>query len=809
MGIQGLLQFLKEAAEPAHVKKYRGQAVAVDTYCWMHKGAYACAEKLAKGEPTDHYVAFCMKLVDMLLSFGIKPILVFDGCTLPSKKEVEKARREKRQAGLLKGKQLLREGKLSEARECFARSVNVTHAMAHEVIKAARAHGVDCIVAPYEADAQLAYLNKAGLVQAIITEDSDLLAFGCKKVFLKIDKFGNGLEIDQARLGNCKQLGNLFTEEKFRYMCILSGCDYLPSIHGIGLVKACKLLKLANNPDIIKVIKKMGHYLKMNITVSEEYIQGFTRANNTFLYQLVFDPVNRKLVPLNVYADDIDPETLIYAGRHFGDTTAFQIAIGNIDIDTMECIDNYNPDTAQPMQQRSRDWNDRHANHINSIWSRDYKLGPSTDTVPHITHLPEKSTTKGTEKKISIKGLKLPGKELLAKRRRSDLEELSDGDLLNQYSFSKAKKFKEESDENAQPQNNVSAIRSSDSSGNSATKENSNSLPRVRNTFASFLQRKNKQRDAVVVPGTRSRFFCNEADELDCRAKDDSDQIQDVEGDCKKQEAKHVAEDASLFSGTEKTRTTSSLPGETQKSCFRWFSSLGNNSGNPCLSHIVSSQHFDQQRSNCVASQADDINGVQAESGVVCESDEESSPLTELNCSSQSQGSCEPSECNLESPKTPPVCNNNSETEEFSSTSKLADNRCTQRPPVTSAVQTDRKNMVVKIKVPGLHKSSSVGSRIVTKLKPLIPAKVSGLRKKLSPVQKRNHCDAENKLGLQATISELWKNFQFKRDYEKLPSCKKSDPLSPIKDNIQLTPETEEEIFNHLEHSHVQRAIFQ
>lgn len=73
------------------------------------------------------------------------------------------------------------------------------------------------------------------------------------------------------------------------------------------------------------------------------------------------------------------------------------------------------------MKQRSRDWNDRHANHINSIWSRDYKLDPSTDTVPHTTHLPEKSTTKGTEKKISIKGLKLPSKELLAKRQRSGM----------------------------------------------------------------------------------------------------------------------------------------------------------------------------------------------------------------------------------------------------------------------------------------------------------------------------------------------------------------------------------------------------
>ncbi|KFO92092.1 Exonuclease 1, partial [Buceros rhinoceros silvestris] len=778
--------------------------VAVDTYCWLHKGAYACAEKLARGEPTDLYVAFCMKLVDMLLSFGIKPILVFDGCTLPSKKEVEKARREKRQASLLKGKQLLQEGRLSEARECFGRSVNVTHAMAHEVIKAARARGVDCIVAPYEADAQLAYLNKNGMVQAIITEDSDLLAFGCKKVFLKIDKFGNGLEIDQSRLGNCKQLGNVFTEEKFRYMCILSGCDYLSSIHGIGLAKACKLLKLANNPDIIKVIRKMGQYLKMNITVPEEYIQGFTRANNTFLYQLVFDPVNRKLVPLNAYEDDIDPETLIYAGRHFGDGTAFQIAIGNVDIDTMEQIDNYNPDTAQPVQQRSCGWNDKRANHVNSIWSRDYKLDPNVHTVPHKTNLLEKPTTKGIEKIISVKGLKLPSKDLLAKRPRSGLEEISDGDLLNQYTFSKAKKFKKESDRDGQAQKSITAVQSLDSSENSDTQESSNSLTRVRNKFASFLQRKNKEKDAVIVPGTRSRFFCNDAIMFDGRAKkDDSDLTQNAEQDCQKQEIKHVADDVSHFSESEKSRRTIfTPPGETQRNCFRWFSSLINNSGNSGPSHTVLSQKSHQQRSNCVVSQEDEINGTQTGSEEACgELEEESSPLTEQEQSTQSQRSCEPSECSLETSEIPQMSDNNSN-------SKLADDHCTLS-PVFSAVQSDRKNTIVKTKVPGLHKPSCRGSLIVTKLKPLIPAKVSGLSRKLSPVQKRNHCDAENKLGMQATISELRKNFQFKREYEKLPSYKKSDPLSPIKDNIQLTPETEEEIFNHLEHSHLQRAIFQ
>lgn len=54
----------------------------------------------------------------------------------------------------------------------------------------------------------------------------------------------------------------------------------------------------------------------MSVSVPEEYIEGFIRANNTFLYQLVFDPVRRKLVPLNAYDDDVDPETLQYAGKY-------------------------------------------------------------------------------------------------------------------------------------------------------------------------------------------------------------------------------------------------------------------------------------------------------------------------------------------------------------------------------------------------------------------------------------------------------------------------------------------------------------
>ncbi|XP_059998060.1 exonuclease 1 isoform X2 [Lagenorhynchus albirostris] len=730
MGIQGLLQFIKEASEPIHMRKYKGQVVAVDTYCWLHKGAVACAEKLAKGEPTDKYVGFCMKFVNMLLSHGIKPILVFDGCTLPSKKEVERSRRERRQANLLKGKQLLREGKVSEARECFTRSINITHAMAHNVIKAARSQGVDCLVAPYEADAQLAYLNKAGIVQAVITEDSDLLAFGCKKV-----------------------------------------------------------------------IKKIGHYLKMNITVPEDYIKGFIRANNTFLYQLVFDPIKRKLIPLNAYEDDIDPETLSYAGRYVDDSIALQIALGNKDINTFEQIDDYNPDTAVPAQSRSHSWTDKtcqKSSNINSIWNRNYCPRLELDIVSVATKVKENPSTVGIELVISTKGLNLPRKSSIAKRPRS--EELSEDDLFGQYSTSFTKKIKKNSCEGDKLLNSSERFMPDLVDGNTIKKSLS-IPPRTRNKFATFLQRKNEESGAVVVPGTRSRFFSNSLGSADCISKKASSQSLDEtavtdkeasvnESDCldgKKlldisvahNSSEHIpddvtviAEESQSFKTSRFTRTISPPTSGTLRSCFSWSGSLGEFSRTPSPSPSTALQQFLRKSDSPISlpenNEPSDVSQLKSD-----ESSDESHPLHEVDWSSQSQESMDLSPHNLNA-------------------SKLS--------------QPSSKDL--DSEVPGLYKSSSVDSLSTTKIKPLVPARVSGLSKKPSSIHKRNHHNAENKPGLQIKINELWKNFGFKKDSEKLPSCKKPDPLSPVKDNIQLTPE-EEDIFNNSDCMRVQRAIFQ
>ena len=87
------------------------------------------------------------------------------------------------------------------------------------------------------------------------------------QVIFKMDFFGNGILIEKSQLNQVLAIQNSFYSfEKFRYMCILSGCDYLPSLPGIGLVKACKVLKTARQQELrlVRDFHKLLHICGSN-----------------------------------------------------------------------------------------------------------------------------------------------------------------------------------------------------------------------------------------------------------------------------------------------------------------------------------------------------------------------------------------------------------------------------------------------------------------------------------------------------------------------------------------------------------------
>ncbi|KAL3376974.1 hypothetical protein AABB24_003412 [Solanum stoloniferum] len=352
MGIQGLLPLLKSIMLPINIKDLNGCSVAVDTYSWLHKGALSCSKELCKGIPTTKHIDYCMHRVNLLRHHGVKPILVFDGGPLPMKIEQENKRGRSRKENLSRAIEHETNGNMTAAYECYQKAVDISPSMAHDLIQVLKRENVCYVVAPYEADAQMTFLAISKQVDAVITEDSDLIAFGCPRIIYKMDKFGQGHEFRYSKLEQNRELSLTgFTKQMLLEMCILSGCDYLQSLPGMGLKKAHALIKKFKSYD--KVIK---HLRYNTAAVSPMYEESFRKAIMTFQHQRVYDLMTEDLVHLSELSD-CGSQDLDFLGPLIPTEIAQGIAKGDIDPFTMmpfqkEC------NTAELVDSRTYELND-------------------------------------------------------------------------------------------------------------------------------------------------------------------------------------------------------------------------------------------------------------------------------------------------------------------------------------------------------------------------------------------------------------------------------------------------------------------
>lgn len=353
MGIQGLLPLLKSTNTPVHIKEYSGKVAAVDTYSWLHKGAITCSKELCQGLPTTKFVDYCMQKVNLLRQHGVKPLLIFDGGLLPMKEEQEIKRARSRKVNFERALEHEQSGNSSAAYDCYQKAVDITPQIAFQLVKVLQEEHIPYIVAPYEADAQLAFLSIQGHVDVVITEDSDAIPFGCLKVLFKMDKFGQGVEFQYDDLAKNRDLNfTSFTKQMVLEMCILSGCDYLPSLQGMGVKRAHGLMRRFRSYG--KAIK----HLKYNgVSVPSTYEDMFTRAVLTFRHQWVYDPVLEDLVHLTPLPSDLT-QSLDFLGPSLSRELGQAIARGEVDpisgVPFESIINLSNPKTTGSVGQRKR-----------------------------------------------------------------------------------------------------------------------------------------------------------------------------------------------------------------------------------------------------------------------------------------------------------------------------------------------------------------------------------------------------------------------------------------------------------------------
>ncbi|KAF2667085.1 PIN domain-like protein [Microthyrium microscopicum] len=335
MGISGLLPLLKSIQKPTHLRKFAGQTIGIDAYGWLHRGTTACAVQLALGQHTTKYVEFAMNRVRMLLHFGIIPYIVFDGDYLPSKACTEKDRLKRREESKKLGLELLRLGKTAQAQQELQKAVDVTPEMAGLLIRELKRANIKYVVAPYEADSQLAYLERHGHIQGIISEDSDLLVFGARCLLTKLDQYGECVMIRRDDFTACREVSLVgWTDQDFRRMAILSGCDYLDNIDQLGLKTAHRLLR--KHKTIERVLQAVR--LEGKLKVPQEYLIDFVQAENTFLYQWVFCPSQKAMVNLSSPGQHVDIASMEFLGRFVEPAIAAGVAGGDL-----------NPHTKKPL----------------------------------------------------------------------------------------------------------------------------------------------------------------------------------------------------------------------------------------------------------------------------------------------------------------------------------------------------------------------------------------------------------------------------------------------------------------------------
>lgn len=295
MGIKSLLKFLKEVCpqifEPIHISEYQYRKVAIDT------SLYLCSYKALYGD--EGWLGAFIKLISCLRENHVHCVFIYDSGCPPEKEHERKNRRDNRQKlddriqAIDEAVTTYHETKevskvlleFQEKRGIQMRSLLTSSGNSQGV----NIHGIEESLgkmkkqaftvtqedfdktkelfrildvpfhdAPLEAETACSDLAKRGEVDAVLSEDSDVIAYGAPVFITKIDsRSGKAVRVRIEAVLEALE----FTYEQLLDFCIMCGTDYNSNIFRIGPKKAFDLMKKH------KSIEKIGSSTALDISV--------------------------------------------------------------------------------------------------------------------------------------------------------------------------------------------------------------------------------------------------------------------------------------------------------------------------------------------------------------------------------------------------------------------------------------------------------------------------------------------------------------------------------------------------------------
>ena len=220
-----------------------------------------------------------------------------------------------------------------------------TRALEKGIMAALRARETDYVVAPYEAETQLVYMQKSGRIQHILASDADYFALGCRKMLwdFRLQSnmcWGQVIDVDDAMLSapdNRSEQDVAFLsvfQEKgdvvLRMYAALAGCDYV-DFRGIGPARARAAIVEVGKRKVL-CVEQVAHVAYKHVEGDipfAEFLRKLKYAMLCFTKPVVYDVHRGIRVTLDGRALDSHEEAVVGTCHKEFDVASF--ARGDID----------------------------------------------------------------------------------------------------------------------------------------------------------------------------------------------------------------------------------------------------------------------------------------------------------------------------------------------------------------------------------------------------------------------------------------------------------------------------------------------
>lgn len=249
MGVKTLWSVLSGTGEMIDLRELQGCTVAIDLAGWIVQNNTCKAMSGTVARPHLRNLFFRLAAI---VNLNIKPIFVLDGNAPDLKKETLEARKkaETQSQATVEVKNFSRARLKGLMGECKALLDSL---------------GISSVKAEGEAESLCAKLNAEGIVDAVISDDSDAFCYGAKVLLRNFSiSTGNGACVEKYTIEKVDQSLKL-DRNRLIFMAILLGCDFCPSgVPGVGKETVLQLFEAW--PKSWNVLEILRHWITIDFS---------------------------------------------------------------------------------------------------------------------------------------------------------------------------------------------------------------------------------------------------------------------------------------------------------------------------------------------------------------------------------------------------------------------------------------------------------------------------------------------------------------------------------------------------------------